>query len=62
MAIISIKQFNYAPVFQLAEKVDLKSIQCRFESDQGHFNATKTRKGLIMDTTLGYSVHRNKLN
>ena len=25
-----------APIAQLAEAVDLKSIQCRFESDWGH--------------------------
>jgi hypothetical protein len=27
---------NYAPVAQLAEVADLKSVCCRFESDQGH--------------------------
>lgn len=27
----------FASVFQLVEKVDLESIQCRFESYQGHF-------------------------
>lgn len=28
---------GFAPIAQLAEAVDLKSIQCRFEPDWGHY-------------------------
>jgi hypothetical protein len=32
-----------APIAQLAEAADLKSVQCRFESDWGHCSAQVSR-------------------
>lgn len=36
-----------APVSQSAEEVDLKSIQCQFESDQGHMDIKAIKLALI---------------
>ncbi len=38
-----------APIAQLAEAADLKSAQCRFESDWGHCVATATISCFILD-------------